>query len=116
MIQIPAIPTGPAWAVSLAMVFGGLALLLRSGAPIVQAIRRNGKNGQADELGRQEAVAELKAHIDAEAKESRERQERIMGNINDTRHALAQPLSTAALSLALIEQTLVEIRDRLPRL
>jgi len=115
MIQVPAIPPGPAWAVALTLVFGGLAVLLKSGVPVIQAIRRNGKNGQSQELGRQEAVATIKAHLDDVSKEALEHREKIMGNINETRHALASPLTAAALSLALIEQTLEQIRDRLPR-
>jgi len=90
-------------------------MLLRAARPAIQAIRRNGKNGRNEALERQEAVAELKKHIDAEAKESRDRQEKIMGNIDVTRHILAQPLQVMVGNFTLIEHLLVEIRDRLPR-
>lgn len=89
-------------------------MLLRAAPPVVQAIRRNGKNGQTDALARQEAVAEIKAHIDTEALASRERQDKIMGNIDTTRHVLAQPLQVMVGNLTLIEHLLTEIRDRLP--
>jgi len=97
------------------MIFTGLAVLLKAGVPVVQAIRRNGPNGRNDALARQEAVTEIKTHIDGEAKESRDRQEKIMGNIDKTRHDLATPLATIALTVALMEQTLIEIRDDLRR-
>ncbi len=110
------IPSGPAWAVAMALIFTGLSLLLKAGVPVVQAIRRNGKNGRNEALERQEAVATVKAHIDEASKESRDHREKIMGNIDKTRHDLSGPLATIALTVALMEQTLVEIRDRLPRL
>jgi len=99
----------------MGMVFAGLALLLKASVPLIQAVRRNGKNGLSA-VGRLEDLVSLKAHMDDIAKESLDHRDRIMGNINDTRHALATPLTTATLSLALMEQTLIEIRDRLPRL
>lgn len=99
----------------MAMVFAGLALLLKASVPIFQALRRNGKNGQSA-VGRLEDLASLKAHMDDIAKDSLDHRDRIMGNINDTRHALAGPLSAMVLSAALMEKTLIEIRDRLPRL
>jgi len=37
-----------------------------------------------------------------------------MGNINETRHALASPLTAAALFLGVDRKTLEQIRDRLP--
>jgi len=110
---MPPIPTGPAWAVALALVFGGLAVLLKASVPIVQSIRRNGKNG-GSVVGRLEAVTEIKEHMDSLAAEARESRDKIMTNIDNTRHAINQPLTTAALNLALILQTLEQIRDRLP--
>src|SRR6266581_7596878 len=109
------IPSGPAWAVAMALIFTGLSLLLKAGVPVVQAIRRNGKNGRNEALERQEAVAEIKAHIDDTSKEARDRQDKIMGNIDKTRHDLSTPLATIALTVALMEQTLIEIRDDLRR-
>jgi len=97
------------------MVFAGLALLLKAGVPLIQAVRRNGKNGNTA-FTRLEDIVTLKTHIDAATKEAREHRDKIMENIDDTRHDLKQPLTAAALSLALVEQTLIEIRDRLPRL
>ena len=113
--MIPTIPPGPAWAVAIGLIFGGLAMLLKAAPPAIQAIRRNGMNGRADALGRQEAVAEIKAHIDDTSKEARERQDKIMSNIDTTRHVLAQPLQVMVGNLSLIEHLLEEIRDRLPR-
>lgn len=39
-LQSPAIPAGPAWAVALALIFAGLALLLKGAVPVIRAIRR----------------------------------------------------------------------------
>lgn len=97
------------------MVFGGLALLIKVSVPLIQAVRRNGKNGHSA-VGRLEDLANLKAHMNEIAKESLEHRDRIMSNINDTRHSLAGPLTAMVLSVALMEKTLIEIRDRLPRL
>jgi len=113
-MQLPVIPPGPAWAVALGMVFTGLALLLKTSVPLIQAVRRNGKNGLSA-VGRLEDLANLKAHMDGVAEEARDHRDKIMKNLDDTRHALVQPLTTAALSMALMEHTLIEIRDRLPR-
>lgn len=99
----------------MGMVFAGLALLLKASVPIFQALRRNGKNGHTA-VGRLEDLANLKAHMDEIAKYALDHRDRIMSNINDTRHSLASPLSAMVLSLALVEKTLIEIRDRLPRL
>lgn len=98
----------------MGMIFTGLALLLKVSVPLIQAVRRNGKNGNTA-LMRLEDIVTLKAHMDESSKESREHRDKIMKNIDDTRHTLATPLSTIALSVALMEQTLIEIRDRLPR-
>ena len=115
-MQIPIIPPGPAWAVAIGLVFSGLALLMRASAPIVQAIRRNGKNGpQPDAAGRAEAVAKVKEHLDDVAAEARDHREKIMGNIDRTRHDLATPLTVLNGHMALMQLTLIEIRDRLPR-
>ena len=111
---MPIVPEGPAWFVAISLVFTGLALLLKASVPVVQMLRKGNNNGRTDALGRQEAVADVKAHIDTVAKEAREHRDRVMANIDSTRHTLTQPLTTATLSLALIQQTLVEIRDRLP--
>src|SRR5881396_1537698 len=96
-------------------VFVLVGSILMIGFKYLLPMLRSANGPNRDALARQEAVAELKAHIDAEAKESRDRQEKLMGNINDTRHSLAQPLTTIALTVALMEKTLIEIRDRLPR-
>lgn len=115
MLQGVAIPDGPAWAVAIGLVFTGLALLLKASLPLVQAIKhRNDKNGPGDALARQQAVADMKQHIDAVAKEAREHRDKIMSNVDETRHTLATPLSTLNLNLALMQQTLEQIRDRLP--
>jgi hypothetical protein len=100
----------------MALLFAGLALLLKLGLPILVAVRRNGKNGGGlDALGRASDLAALKTHIDLFSKESREQRKEIMENINNTRHDLAQPLQTAVGTLTLMEHLLEEIRDRLPQ-
>lgn len=106
------VPEGPVWAIAIGIVFSGLALLLKAAPPVVQALRKS--NGGNDALGRAQAVAEIKRHMDEGADEARESRDKIMTNIDTTRHSLAQPLTTATLSLALIQQTLEQIRDRLP--
>lgn len=114
-MQVPSIPSGPAWAVAIALIFAGLALLLKTGLPLVAALRKNGKNGNMlDALGHASDLADLKAHIDGVSREAREHREKVMENINETRHTLATPLQAAAASLALVEHLLEEIRDRLP--
>jgi hypothetical protein len=51
------IPSGPAWAVAVGLIFTGLALLLKAGVPVIAAIRRNARNGGASQGGVESRMA-----------------------------------------------------------
>jgi len=91
--------------------FGQLALIL-AGVGLGYRFRKilftnHAPTGEA-------GMAELRAQVETVAKDAREHRDKIMQNMDDTRHMLATPLTSLNLNLALMQQTMTEIRDRLP--
>jgi len=94
----PTIPSGPAWAVAIGLIFTGLALLIKASVPIVQAIRKNNNhaprfqpNGDA-ERRTNTAVREVILHIDRVQEVLIKNQLALLQDLKETRHDILAPL------------------------